>query len=660
MPKAKFAHRGKAKPKSVKSTAKLTSKRKLSRFGKEQKKGHAGTATSYMTRTRAIKKLQIPLKDFRRLCILKGIYPRDPKVKPAGRNQTYYHIKDIQYLMHEPLLDKFRELKAFMKKVRRAAGKDQVDEARRLYSIRPTYNLDHLVRERYPNFQDALGDLDDALTLMNLFAALPAIGGRIKAEHTTLAQRLCKEWEAYVAKSKSLRKVFFSLKGVYYQVEVHGVKITWLVPYKFTQEIPEDVDYRIMQTFLEFYQVLMKFVMFKLYNDMNLKYPPALDDEKDAQGGHLSAVKLQRQDTTHSSTEEASGSHTGDDGSNPKQQQIDSKVKQIVKHQGHEQNKEEESEEANVSAESDSEEEIEGEEENADSEAIALRDARKERQRTKKLQKLFRGLTFFLGRETPVEALEFIIRSFGGKVGWDGPGSPIEVDDPSITHQVTDRPTIRNKHEGREYIQPQWVADSVNAQMCLPIHRYAPGAFLPPHLSPFVDDASEGYVPAYRRELDTLRAASGVISQEEAQETVNASDSGALGDEGNSQPPADPRHSTDEAEEDHSNVDDSKKNSESIDQKGNERVRTSLGKLGRAPNEFVQKGQLLGDDALVGKKRGAAAMGSTSENEKRELAASMLSSKKRRQYDVVQRSVRRSANYVQRLQAKRKKVDSEE
>lgn len=88
MPKAKFADRGKPKPKSIKAKTKLSSKRKLSRFGKKQKAGHAGEAVNYVGRTKAVKKLQISLKDFRRLCILKGIYPRDPKNKKAGNTQV--------------------------------------------------------------------------------------------------------------------------------------------------------------------------------------------------------------------------------------------------------------------------------------------------------------------------------------------------------------------------------------------------------------------------------------------------------------------------------------------------------------------------------------------------------------------------------------------
>lgn len=39
------------------------------------------------------------------------------------------------------------------------------------------------------------------------------------------------------------------------QVEVEGQKITWLTPHALQQVITDDVDFKVMLTFLEFYEV---------------------------------------------------------------------------------------------------------------------------------------------------------------------------------------------------------------------------------------------------------------------------------------------------------------------------------------------------------------------------------------------------------------------
>lgn len=82
------------------------------------------------------------------------MYPRQPKnVKKANKGSTapttFYFTKDIQYLTHEPLIEKFRQYKTFARKLSKTLHKQEFSTAKSLdENHRPIYNLDHIVKER--------------------------------------------------------------------------------------------------------------------------------------------------------------------------------------------------------------------------------------------------------------------------------------------------------------------------------------------------------------------------------------------------------------------------------------------------------------------------------------------------------------------------------
>ncbi|KAJ2078730.1 mRNA-binding ribosome synthesis protein nop7, partial [Coemansia sp. S142-1] len=266
-------------------------------MGKIKKKFSEGSSRTYTTRNRALRKLQVSLADFRRLCILKGIYPVEPRSqKKANRGSskptTFYYAKDIQLLLSEPLIAKFREHKIFLRKLQRALGKDDLTRAKGLEARRPEYTLDHLVIERYPAFVDALRDLDDALCMVFLFATMPTVS-KVNNEIVEDCKRLSTEFMHYVIHSHSLRKVFLSIKGIYYQAEIQGQSITWIVPYQFSQNVPLDVDFKVMATFLQFYRTLLGFVNYRLYTTSNLSYPPKVDQSMDDSAAGLGSLRVE-------------------------------------------------------------------------------------------------------------------------------------------------------------------------------------------------------------------------------------------------------------------------------------------------------------------------------------------------------------------------------
>jgi pescadillo protein len=87
-----------------------------------------------------------------------------------------------------------------------------------------------------------------------------------------------------------------------------------------------------------------------------------------------------------------------------------------------------------------------------------------------------------------------LILSFGGVFATENDEEYLAKH--KVTHHVMDRPILGKLKTNREYVQPQWIIDSLNNLYLLPTAAYKSGVPPPPPLSPFVDNAKEGYVPS--------------------------------------------------------------------------------------------------------------------------------------------------------------------
>lgn len=284
------------------------------------------------------------------------------------------------------------------------------------------------------------------------------------------------------------------------------------------QRVTSDVDFRIMGTFVQFYTTLLGFVNFRLYNSIGLIYPPRFDTNSDELGGELGAFTLEgRPFEPLKELEPVTNGHVNETFN--LDEDIQKKVDAI----------EEIDEPAN---DNELDQEIQPEEINTDTidtfEAVGEgADILPQPQISgTEASTLFAPFSFFLSRETPRQPLEFILRAFGCKrIGWDavlGDGAFTNNEhDTSITHQVVDRPPLAQaslpdvsdgnsegvgrtstqipktggRMPGRIYIQPQWVWDCINECKLLRPDLYAPGATLPPHLSPWVKPTKGAYDP---------------------------------------------------------------------------------------------------------------------------------------------------------------------
>lgn len=446
--------------------------KKKNKLGAKKSKSNKIKQAKLQSQSKIQRKQQLPQKDFRRQCIQKGIYPKD-----SINSRLYYTKKDLKHLQNEPIHKTLRENKIYKKKLAKYKHLGLFKEIEKLELKKPELCIDHLIRERYPTFNDALRNLSDPLSTLFLYRSIP----RVKyytSERSENVQQICYEFMTYCALKRSIVKSFISIKGFYFQAIIDGIYITWLIPHNIMQHIPKKVDFATLSTFLLFYETLCKFVNYKLYTTYGLPFRDTTSPlnreiyEKSYIESFFSSKKTNNAKLYFFPTQNIS---LNTDEKIEKKIQ-NNEIKLLCGNEPYNNNNE-----------------------TIPSDDIIDKDT------IKPEQIVFKDCVILISREVPFEPVALLIRSGGGIA--IGEIHLIETDytinDTRFTHQIVDRPTPPTVTIlTRKYVQPQWIFDSFNERFQLPLEYYSPGKKLPPHLSPFVDDYEIGYIPDQRKQLD--------------------------------------------------------------------------------------------------------------------------------------------------------------
>ncbi|GAW80855.1 pescadillo N-terminus domain containing protein [Plasmodium gonderi] len=481
---------------------------KLRKKIKKKKEG------KYLTKKYILKKLYLKEKEFRKLCIFKGIYPKDFKEIPLKyrkkfyKHKVYYSKNDYKSLSHEKIIQDFRKITTCLKKYKKyKIALEDEEKCKKIIKNFPTYSLDHIIKERFPIFSYAIEQLDDALSSVIAYSLLPSdetFG--IKNNFVKNCQMLKNQFHYYIYKTSKIKKGFISVKGYYLQAQILQKKVTWLIPHVFTPYLDKSIDFSIITTFIEYYISFLKFVLFKLYKMDNMTYPPEQNEKlKNEKLNHLSydeyfisfcKSKLVSEDDQLQieKTNNEKNSNGGMDHTNVsliaqavgELTQENNRVmrKKQIKH--HLENLENLSTKEQESSEQRTEEQVNH---NINNEHDNLKE-------------LFTNQVYYIHTDMPFDILSIIILSCGGSIAWNSPYSPYTLDDEKITHEILESREVLESHEGQEgitqvikqnyqrmYIQPQYIFDCLNRKKILPCSDYSTDVKkLPVHLSPFIED----------------------------------------------------------------------------------------------------------------------------------------------------------------------------
>ncbi|KAL1440421.1 hypothetical protein MTO96_009462 [Rhipicephalus appendiculatus] len=283
-------------------------------------------------------------------------------------------------------------------------------------------------------------------------------------------------------------------------------------------------------------------------------------------------------------------------------------------------------------------------------------DIKSEEEKQKKFLNLFSGLKVFLGREVPRESLTFVLRSFGAEVSWDESlfvGSTFPESDPTVTHQIVDRPEVKKRYMNRYYVQPQWVYDCVNYRKLLPEQDYFMGERLA------MLRVQRGEEPAVSEE-ESMEEEGTAEDDGTAEEGKNSDDIPESEDEQDDESDGEDS-GVDEEEESEDEEEESEDDEEEVKKSASRKQRTKEAKKRKQPDAEAEpavepKKPLIGVKAATVVREDPEKVAQRIKSEEKRLAVLMIPKKHKRLYDKIVFGQKRRAREAAALKQKREEI----
>lgn len=182
---------------------------------------YAKAEIKFVSRKKAIEKLNLTEKRFDKLTVIIGIYPVIKKDRNCydKSEDWYYKIDDIKRIFYSEAYHTSNQNLKIQSKRDKFMKMQQLERAAKLLDEETDFV--GLVKQKYESLSHSIDDIGN--TLRNLYLIDMLAIDNVNSE--------LKRFEEFIAQRGLLNKAFMSKKGIYFGFTIQNIIVCWLVPY---------------------------------------------------------------------------------------------------------------------------------------------------------------------------------------------------------------------------------------------------------------------------------------------------------------------------------------------------------------------------------------------------------------------------------------------